>query len=201
MPSLPSALDPQRSLDQRRRAVQNLFDFVVGDDLADTRRQPSCVIDEGPQRTGRRYEPRGETHGLPVLLVPPLGAPASAMDLRRGCSLAEHLVDAGRPTYLVDYGEIGFSERELGLEHWVTDVVPAAVRAVSEGAGGEDVALVGWCLGGIFSLVTAAAFPELPVAAVAMVGSPFDWSANRMFEPLRAVGKVTGGRVLGGVAR
>ena len=30
--------------------------------------------------------------GTPVLLVPPLAAPASCFDLRRGCSLAEHLL-------------------------------------------------------------------------------------------------------------
>ena len=38
----------------------------------------------------------------------------------------------GRPTYLVEYGEISFKNRKLGMEHWVTEVVPEAIKAVSE---------------------------------------------------------------------
>ncbi len=61
----------------------------------------------GPQRTVRRYLRPGEPAGSaaaeasrpPVLLVPPLAAPATCFDLRRGCSVAEHLLAAGhRPT-------------------------------------------------------------------------------------------------------
>ena len=68
-----------------------------------------------------------------VLLVPPLAAPAICFDLRRGCSLAEHLLAAGHPTYLVEYGDIAFSDRDLGLEHWVDDVLPAAIRRGQRG--------------------------------------------------------------------
>ena len=53
----------------------------------------------------------------PVLLVPPLAAPGACFDLRRGCSVAEHLDLARLPDLLVDYGRIGFDDRELGLEH------------------------------------------------------------------------------------
>ncbi len=193
-----SILDPRRSLEQRRQAVANLFDFLVAGGLADTTRMPSDVIHEAPQGTVYRYRADENTKqaGLPVLLVPPLGAPPTCMDLRRGCSLAEHLIGQGRATYLVDYGEIGFSDRELGLEHWISTVLPEAIAAVSEDAGGQEVALVGWCMGGLFTLLTTAAFSELPVAAVAMVASPFDFSANPMFAPLHAMRRVTGGRII-----
>ena len=56
--------------------------------------------------------------------MPPLAAPAFCFDLRRGCSLAEHLLLAGQETYIVDYGEIEFSDRTLGLEHWFDEVIP-----------------------------------------------------------------------------
>ena len=78
--------------------------------------------------------PRPVRHA-PVLLVPPLAAPASCFDLRKGCSIAEHLLARGYPTYLVDYGPISFNDRDLGLEHWVDDVIPKAVEAVSKDAG------------------------------------------------------------------
>ena len=140
-------------------AAANVFDALLGHGLADLRRTPACIIDEGPKRAVYRYlahEDRAQ-HALPVLLVPPLAGPTACFDLRRGCSLAEHLLALGHPTYLLEYGDIAFSDRDLGLEHWVDEIIPTAVRRVSEDAGGVPVALVGWCLGGIMSLLALAA--------------------------------------------
>jgi polyhydroxyalkanoate synthase len=89
--------------------------------------------------------------------VPPLAAPSLCFDLRRGHSMAEHLSSQGHSTHLVEYGAISFSDRDLGLEHWVEDVIPTAVRAVSEEHDGAPVQLVGWCLGGIMSVLSAPA--------------------------------------------
>ena len=36
-------------------------------------------------------------------------------------------------SYLVDYGEIEYADRNLGLEHWIEDVVPTAIRTASAG--------------------------------------------------------------------
>src|SRR5919112_289136 len=81
---------------------------------------------------------------------------------------------AGRPTYLVEYGEVSFRNRALGMEHWVDEVVPTAIREVSAHAGGRPVHVIGWSLGGIFSLLTAADQPELPIASLTILGSPVD---------------------------
>src|SRR3712207_5162700 len=134
-------------------AAANVFDAIFRGGLADLRRMPATLIDEGPQRSVYRYLPlQSAPHDpddarAPVLLVPPLAAPAICFDLRRGCSLAEHLLQGGRATYVVDYGQINFADRTLGLEHWVEEVIPQAVRAASADAGGRPVKLVGWCLG------------------------------------------------------
>lgn len=201
--SISSIFDPGRTLEQRRQAVANLFDFVVRGGVADTRRMPSTVIDDGPHRTLLRYEslPDVPVGGPPVLLVPPLGSPASCYDLRRGCSLVEHLVTEGHPTYLVDYGPIDSSDKRLGVEYWINEVVPPAIQAVSADAGGQPVQLIGWCMGGLFSLVTTAAYPDLPVHLVAMIASPFDVSHHPLLAPVRAIGSVTHGQVLGSAIR
>jgi polyhydroxyalkanoate synthase len=181
----------------------NGFDLYLGGGVADLTRQPSSIIDSGPQRTVHRYRSTRRTRAdrSPVLLVPPLAAPASCFDLRRGCSLAEHLTALGYPTYLVDYGPIGFSDRQLGLEHWVGDVIPNAVEAVSADAGGRSVQTVGWCLGGIMTLLAAAARPDLPIASVAGVASPFDFERVSMMAPIRRLSKLTGGALATGLYR
>jgi polyhydroxyalkanoate synthase len=176
-------------------AAANAWDMTpLGGGLADITPMPSAVIDIGPQRTVHRYRlPRAASAHSPVLLVPPLAAPASCFDLRRGCSVAEHLISLGHPTYLVDYGPISFQDRALGLEHWVEDVIPNAIETVCEDAGGREVQLVGWCLGGIMSLL-AVAGQDLPVKSVALIASPFDFSKVRTMAPLRQIAEFTGGR-------
>lgn len=162
--------------------------------LADLRPMPRALIDQGPNRSVYRFE--GESSGPPVLLIPPLAAPALCFDLRRGCSLAEHLVNQGRRTYLVDYGTVAFSDRRLGVEHWIDEVLPRAIRKVSEDAGGQDVQLVGWCLGGLFTLLTAADQPELPISSIVTIASPVDFTRIPLIAPFRPLVAATGGHLL-----
>jgi polyhydroxyalkanoate synthase subunit PhaC len=179
-------------------AAANAWDMSpLGPGLSDRTPTPSAVIDYGPQRTVHRYKlPRAPSAHSPVLLVPPLAAPARCFDLRRGCSVAEHLISLGYPTYLVDYGPIGFADRQLGLEHWVEDVIPNAVEAARRDAGGDcEVQLVGWCLGGIMSLL-AVAGEDLPVSSIALIASPFDFAKVRTMAPIRQLAELTGGRVV-----
>jgi polyhydroxyalkanoate synthase len=111
----------------------------------------------------------------------------------------------GYPTYLVDYGPISFEDRALGLEHWIEDVLPSAIRTVSEHAGGARVHTIAWSLGGVMTPLAAAAQPDLPLASMSLVGSPFDFERVRLLAPIRALARLTRGafvtslyRMLGG---
>jgi polyhydroxyalkanoate synthase len=182
--------------DQVVAAAGNVAHKVLYGGLADLRPMPRTLIDEGELREVYHYRPAAgvRDHGDPVLMVTPLAAPATCYDLRRGCSLAEHFVTAGRPTYLVEYGEVSFRNRGLGMEHWVDEVLPEAVAAVSAHAGGRPVHVVGWSLGGIFSMLTAADRPDLPIASLTVVGSPLDVSLVPLVAPLRPLLNLTEGR-------
>jgi len=164
--------------------------------LADLRTMPRTLIDEGSMREVYHYRPSGKVQesGDPVLLVTPLAAPSLCFDLRRGCSLVEHFVKAGRRTYLLEYGEVQFKDRNLGMEHWVREVLPEAIRATSAHAGGRPVHLVGWSLGGIFGLLTAAAWGDrLPIATLTTVGSPIDVKQVPLVAPLQPLLGAVGG--------
>ena len=60
------------------------------------------------------------------------------------------------------------------MEHWVDEVIPRAIEEVSAHAGGRPVHVVGWSLGGIFALLTAADRPDLPIGSLTSVGAPVD---------------------------
>ncbi len=177
--------------------MANAWDAVIGGGIADVRPMRSSIIDEGPKRAVHRYwaPPSTTPHGAPVLLVPPLAAPALCFDLRRGCSLVEYLLEAGRRVYLVDYGAIAFSDRELGIEDWIDEILPEAIEAVRRDAEAPDVQMIGWSLGGVLALLVAAD-GRVPVRSVAMVGSPFDFTQVPLIAPLRPLADLTGGRII-----
>ncbi|HWJ11525.1 MAG TPA: alpha/beta fold hydrolase [Nocardioides sp.] len=199
--------------DQVVAAASNVAQKVLYGGIADLRPMPRTLIDDGTLREVYHYRPAGHVQekGDPVLLVTPLAAPSSCYDLRRGCSLVEHFVSEGRPTYLVEYGEVSFRDRNLGMEHWVDEVVPTAIREVSEHAGGRPVHVIGWSLGGIFSLLTLAdqRSGDLPVASLTVVGSPIDISLVPLLAPFRPLlnlfngkGPITKGyQMLGGAPK
>jgi polyhydroxyalkanoate synthase subunit PhaC len=194
---------PTLSLERLVDAAANAWDMlpVLGSGLAEQSGSTSLIIDEGPQRKVHRYRPpRRPKADYPVLLVPPLAAPATCFDLRRGCSVVEHLTARGYRTYLVDYGPIAFSDRQLGLGHWVEHVIPSATAAVSADCGDRPVHVVGWCLGGIMSLL-AVAGTRLPVASVSLIASPFDFTRVRLSAPIRKLAEITGGRIVTGLYR
>src|SRR4051812_47093767 len=65
--------------------------------------------------------------------------------------------------------------------------------------------MIGWSLGGILALLAHAADTALPIEAIALVGSPWDFARVPMVAPLRPIAAVTRGqgitqlyRVLGG---
>ena len=65
--------------------------------------------------------------------------------------------------------------------------------------------VIGWCLGGIMALLAHAYDRELPIEAVALVASPWDFSKVPLIAPLRPIAAVTRGhgvtqlyRALGG---
>lgn len=193
-----------------RTAASNLTHKLLYGHVADLRPMPTEMVDDGPKRSVYRYRPPEGVvpAGPPVLFVPPLAAPARCYDLRRGCSLAEHVVNAGRIGYLLDYGPIGFADRDLGFEEWIGEVLPGAIRAVSRDSGGQPVQLVGWCLGGIFALLAAAADPDLPIASIAAIATPVDVREIPLAAPLRPLARLTRGAevdllgvLLGGVPR
>ncbi len=199
--------------DQVVAAASNVAHKLLYGGVADLRPMPRTLIDDGTLREVYHYRPAGHVkeHGDPVLLVTPLAAPSSCYDLRRGCSLVEHFVTEGRPTYLVEYGEVSFRDRNLGMEHWVDEVVPTAIREVSAHAGGRPVHVIGWSLGGIFSMLTLAdqRSGDLPVASLTVVGSPVDISLVPLLAPLRPLlnlfngkGPITKGyQLLGGAPK
>ncbi|ROO89299.1 polyhydroxyalkanoate synthase [Actinocorallia herbida] len=165
---------PKKIRDATANAAHRLRHGAVAD-LTPT---PSDPV--GGSGALRRYRPAASViaTGPPVLLVPPpVPGAAWAFDLRRGGSLAAHLVATGRRVHLLDLAPADTAEHPGGPARWIGETIPEAVRRVSRDAGGQPVQLVGWSLGGILAVLAAAADPGLPLASLATLAAPVDRTA------------------------
>lgn len=179
-------------------AARNAWALTFGTGIGAPEPTPSTVVSVAPHRELRRYDGTAAdgagADDPAVLLVPPLAAPAFCFDLRPDQSMARFLRDTGRATYLVDYGEITFEDRRMGFEDWIDDILPESIRQVSADRGGRAVDLVGWSIGGVLALLTAAADPTLPIRSITAVGAPLSYDHMVGVRELRALARLDGGR-------
>jgi len=111
--------------------------------------------------------------GRPVLLVPPLMAKSFVFDLHERRSMAAELSRAGHDVYLVDWGEPGSDHQNVRIEDYVVRWLPRAIEAARADAG-EDLGLVGYCLGGLFCLWHLGRVGDRGVDRLAVIASPVD---------------------------
>jgi len=182
-------------------AARNAWALTFGPGVEAPEPTASTVLWDQPHRQLRRFERDEARDGVagaqpPVLLVPPLAAPASCFDLRPCQSLARFLLGTGRTPYLVDYGEIGYADRRMGFEDWIDDILPDAVLRTSADGGGVPVDVVAWSIGGTLALLAAAAHTHLPIRSVTAVGSPLDYDEMPGMGSVRTVARIDGGRAV-----
>ncbi|MTE12714.1 alpha/beta fold hydrolase [Nocardia aurantiaca] len=174
-------------------AARNAWALTFGDGIEAPEPTPSTVLSDAPHRELRRYD-GASAEDPAVLLVPPLAAPAFCFDLRPDQSMARFLLESARAPYLVDYGDITFQDRRMGFETWIDDILPEAVREVSADRGGCPVDLVGWSIGGVLALLTAAADQTLPIRSITAVGAPLSYDHMVGARELRTLARLDGGR-------
>jgi polyhydroxyalkanoate synthase len=153
-----------------------------------------------------RYRSDRRTYPVPVLLVFALINRPDIFDLRPGNSFVEFLLEQGFDVFLLDWGAPDESDADLGLEHYVCDEIPWALREVLRASGQEEASLLGWCIGGTLSLMHCATQPDTPVRNLALLTTPVDttgalyakWVGRDSFDVDRVAevyGAVPGGTV------
>ena len=98
----------------------------------------------------RILEVGGPEDGAPLLVIPSLINAPAVLDLAPGKSLVRYLAEEGHRVLLVDWGEMGRSERRLGLAGLVSArLIPLLAQLPG------PVSLLGYCLGGTLAVAAA----------------------------------------------
>jgi polyhydroxyalkanoate synthase len=122
-----------------------------------------------------------EIYRVPLLFVMATTNKGYIFDLAPGQSLVEYLLKQGYDVYVIDWNAPRADEKHLSLETYVLDFIPECVSRVQEESGEEDVTIVGYCMGGVLSVMYAAAHADGPIKNLACFTTPIDWEHMTMF--------------------
>lgn len=130
-----------------------------------------------------RYAPHlPKRYPVPLLCIYALINKPYIMDLAPGNSLIEYLVQQGYDVYLLDWGEFGYEDKDLGFDDIVFDYVAKAVKKVQRTANSNAVSLLGYCMGGtITSMYAALHEAKANLKNIIFMATPIDFSNAGLF--------------------
>jgi len=133
--------------------------FRVGENLAAT---PSKVVYRSELIEILQYTPQTATvHAIPLLCSPPWINKYYVMDLAPGRSFIEWAVQHGRTVFAISYRNPDASMAHTTMDDYLINGPRAALDVVCEITGADKVDLVGLCLGGALTMMTACYLDEL----------------------------------------
>jgi polyhydroxyalkanoate synthase len=139
---------------------------------------PRDVVWTHRKTTLYRYRNPNRVHDLPILLVFALINRPDVFDLRPGHSFVGFLLEQGYDVFLVDWGVPADEDADLGLEHYVCDQLPWAVRETLRASGQEELTVLGWCIGGVLCAMYGALEPTGPARNLVLLTTPIDTSGS-----------------------
>ena len=163
--------DPAPAFDIQQQTWENAADFLeklgrvddASSQLAEVEvgQTPSRVVYEENKLELLHYEPRtDEQHDVPILFVYALFNKPFILDLQPDRSVIRTFLDHGFDVYMIDWNEPSLLDHTLTFEDYVDRYLDNCVNVVRERSGREAINLLGYCMGGAFSVLYAALYPE-----------------------------------------
>jgi poly[(R)-3-hydroxyalkanoate] polymerase subunit PhaC len=122
-----------------------------------------------------------EIYRVPVLIVMATTNRGYILDLVPGQSFIEFLLKRGYDVYMLDWTPPRPEEKHLGMEDYVLHFIPDCVRRVQQDSGEHDVSVIGYCFGGVLSVLYGAIFPEGPMKNLVCFTTPVDFRGMKLF--------------------
>jgi len=141
--------------ERRGEAPEGADAFRVGEHVAVT---PGKVIYRNHLMELIQYEPTTDTVcAEPVLMQSAWMMKYYIMDLSPRNSLVKYLVDRGHTVFMISWRNPGAEDRDLSMDDYRKLGTMAAIDVISQLLPGRKIHTVGYCLGGILLVITAAA--------------------------------------------
>lgn len=140
------------------------------------------LIERGTMRLNHYRPLVDDVYRVPVLLVMATTNRGFIFDMVPGQSMVEFLLRAGFDVFMLEWEPPRPHERTLTLESYTLDFIPRAIERIMGETGEPDVSLVGYCFGGVLSLIYAALNTDGPLVNLATFTTPIDFTRMEMFQ-------------------
>nr|AAF23364.1 PhaC [Burkholderia sp. DSM 9242] len=151
--------------------------FVVGKNLGCTE---GAVVYENDLIQLIQYKPTTETvFERPLLIVPPCINKFYILDLQPENSLVAHALSCGHQVFLVSWRNADASVAHKTWDDYMNEGLLAAIDAVQQVSGREQINTLGFCVGGTMlstALAVLAARGEHPAASMTLLTAMLDFS-------------------------
>lgn len=129
----------------------------------------------------RYISDKPKKHSTPLLMVYALINKPYILDITKGSSLVEYLLDQGFDVYMLDWGTPGYEDRHMKLDDYILDYIPRAVKKVLRTSKSDTISMLGYCMGGTMTGIFASLHPELPIKNLVFMTSPFDFENTGLY--------------------
>jgi polyhydroxyalkanoate synthase len=166
----------RREVERHARRARNGIRLAAGVDTPAVGQTPKEVVWERDRCQLWRYRSDRVAYHPPLFIVFSLVSRSYILDLTPGNSFVEHLRDAGFDVFLLDWGVPDERDAANTVEDYVDGYLPAGIERALEVSGAGEVNLLGYCFGGVLSLLSMAHHADLPVRSLTTIATPVDYS-------------------------
>ena len=139
------------------------------------------LIERGTMRLYHYHPMADEVYRTPILLVMATTNKSYIFDLAPGQSMVEYLLKAGYDVFVLDWEDPKPEERGLTLADYTQDFIPSCISRIAQETGEPDVSIIGYCMGGVLSLIYAATHADGPLRNLICMTTPINWKEMGLF--------------------
>jgi polyhydroxyalkanoate synthase len=176
---------PERIQSEVQRAIQRSIKGVEyistsGPSLGSTAKD---VLSARGTMNLYHYRPiADEIYRVPILIVMATTNRGYILDMVPGQSFIEFLLKRGYDVYMLDWTAPKPEEKSLRMEDYVLDFIPHCVQQVQRDSGENDVTVIGYCFGGVLSLLYGSIFADGPMKNLICFTTPIDFREMKLFQ-------------------
>ena len=183
-PTLDIAAIPERIQTELQRAIQRSIKGVEyfassGPALGSTPKD--LLLSRGTMNLYHYRPLADEIYRVPILIVMATTNRGYILDMVPGQSLIEFLLKRGYDVYMLDWTAPRPEEKSLDMEDYVLKFIPESVRCVQQDSGVDDVSVIGYCFGGVLSLLYGSIFHDGPMKNLICFTTPIDFREMKLF--------------------